>query len=409
MSYPCTMRYDVVIVGAGIGGAVLALALGSRGWRVAIVERESAPPLLARPEILWGATPQALDRYGIAAAIRDASVRLDAISIGGEQPWLTITGEDFAAAGVDAFSTNPSTTRAIVADAAVATGNVEIHRGVSVEDLSYGDGRVTGVRAKRGDAAIELEAPLVVGDDGGASVVRTRLGIPIALEVFPIDFVTARIGRWPLPPHRARVWIDRAGLRRGLPATAFIPWPGDEGILLVPLPPDRAKGLLDQPPETFWSMLERVTPLAAALREQLEFPRDFRRVARPFGHAESYVANGAALIGDAAHPMTPAGGQGANASIWDALALAEIADAALRSGDVSRERLLPYERLRRPINADSISFSRAARRVFRVGGALPLGFVLPIVAKTIDALGWPKRKLIGTFATTFVHPRERGR
>src|SRR5688572_14907312 len=143
--------------------------------------------------------------------------------------------------------------------------------------------------------------------------------------------------------------------------------------------------------------------MAAALREQLEFPRDFTRVARPFGHAESYVANGAALIGDAAHPMTPAGGQGANASIWDALALAEVADAALRAKDVSRERLLPYERLRRPFNEKSVSISRAARRAFRVAGFLPLSLVLPLAARTIGAFGWPKRKVIRTFATTFVH------
>jgi 2-polyprenyl-6-methoxyphenol hydroxylase-like FAD-dependent oxidoreductase len=374
---------------------------------VAVVERESAPPLIVRPEILWGATPHALDRYGIGDAVRDASVQVEAVHIGGEKPWLKITGDDFAAAGVNAFSTNPSTTRAIVVSAAMATGNVEIHRGVAVGDLLYdGDGRVAGVRAKQGDATLELEASLVVGDDGGSSVVRTRLGIPIGLETFPIEFVTARVPRWPLPPRRVRVWIDPKRPRRGVPAAGLIPWPENEGILLVPLPADRAEGLFSQPSETFWSALERVTPVAAALHEQLQFPRDFKRVARPFGHAQSYVAAGAALIGDAAHPMTPAGGQGANAAIWDALALADIADAALRSNDVSRQRLLEYERVRRPCNAKSVSFSRAARRVFRAGGVLlPLGFVLPTLARTIDTLGWPKRKVIGTFATAFVHPR----
>ena len=398
------MRFDVVIVGAGIGGAVVALSLGGRGWRVAIVERESAPALLARPEVLWGVTPQALDRYGLGDAVRDASVRVDAIHIGAEKPWLKITGDDFAAANVDAFSTNPSMTRALIVGAAVATGNVEVHRGVVVDDLMSEDGRVLGVRAKRGDAALDFEASLVVGDDGGNSVVRTRLGISIGLETFPIEFVTAMIKRWPLPLRSARIWIRPDALNGGLPAAGFIPWPRNEGVLLLPLPAQRAKELFEQSPETFWSALDRVTPMAAALREQLEFPRDFTRVARPFGHAASYVADGAVLIGDAAHPMTPAGGQGANASIWDALALADIADAALRSGDTSRERLLPYERLRRPRNERSISFSRTARRVFRAGRLLPVTLLLPTIARTIDILGWPKARIIGSFATAFVHP-----
>lgn len=327
----------------------------------------------------------------------DGHVRI--LRIGGEKPWLRITGDDFARAGVEAFSTNPAMTRTIVANAAVATGNVEIQRGVAVEGLLDDAGRVAGVRARRGGEVLEIEASMVVGDDGGGSVVRRNLGIAIAIAPFPIEFVTATIRRWPLQPHRARVWIEPS---LPVPAAGLIPWPANEGVLLVPLAADRAEGVFAQPAEEFWSALGRLTPMAGALREQLEFPRDFKRVARPFGHAESYVADGAALIGDAAHPMSPAGGQGANASIWDALALAGVLDAALRAKDVSRERLLPYERLRRPVNDRSVSISRLARRAFRVGGVLPLGIIAPAAAKTIDSLGWPKRTIIRSFANAFV-------
>ncbi len=360
-----------------------------------------------RPEILWGATLRALEPYGVADAIRQtASVQIEEIAFGPEKPWLRITRDDLNTAGVVAFSTNPSMTRAFIAEAAVATGNVTIHRGVTVEELLYEDGRVTGVQGKHGDATLTLEARLVVGDDGGNSVVRKHLSIPIAFDSFPVDFVTALIPRWPLPPNRVRAWIYPKGFRHGLPAAAFIPWPGNEGVLLMPLAAERAKRLFEQPPEVFWSALEQVTPIAHSLREQIEFPRDFRRVARPFGHAGSYVAHGAALIGDAAHPMTPAGGQGANASIWDALALADVADAALRTDNVSRERLLPYERVRRPVNDGSVSFSRIARRIFRFGRFFPPAILLPFIARSMNALGWPQRKILRSFATAFVHPRE---
>jgi 2-polyprenyl-6-methoxyphenol hydroxylase-like FAD-dependent oxidoreductase len=381
------MRVDVIIVGAGIGGAVLALDLGRRGWNVALVERESTPPAIARPEILWSPTTSALEHYGIAGMIREhASVKLDTIEIGGEKPWLRITSDDFAAAGVDAFSTNPAMTRAIIAGAAEATGNVDIHRGVAVEELLRENGRVTGIRGKRGDATLELEARLVVGDDGGNSIVRTQLGIPITLTPFPIDFITAMVPHWPLAENRARVWFD---LKDQLPALALIPWPEATGILLLPL---RA-GL--PTPTSFASALQRIP--------QLTIPTEFKRIARPFGHAAQYVADGAALIGDAIHPMTPAGGQGANASIWDALALADVADAALRSGDVSRERLLAYEQLRRPINDQSVAISRAARRAFRTARLLPLSLVVPSAMRTINRLGWPKRRVLRAFSSAFVH------
>jgi 2-polyprenyl-6-methoxyphenol hydroxylase-like FAD-dependent oxidoreductase len=403
------MRFDVVIVGAGIGGTVLALDLGRRGRRIALVERELEPPRIARPEILWGATPRALEPYGVADALRHAaSVPLDAIEIGAAKPWLRITRADLDAAGVEAWSTSPALTRALLADAANATGNVETYRGVAVEELLRDGGRVAGVRGRRGDATLTLEAALVVGDDGGNSVVRRHMGTELVFETFPIDFITAAIPRWPLPPRRVRVWFDRGAPHDGIPAAAFMPWPGDAGVLLVPLPTERASRLLEQPAEVFWTALGRATPMAEELSGQLAFPGDFRRVARPFGHARAYVADGAALIGDAAHPMTPAGGQGANASIWDALALADVADAALRAGDVSRERLAPYEARRRPVNERSIAFSRRARRIFRVGRHLPLGIAFPAVARTIEGLGWPKRRIIGSFARAFIHSQGPG-
>lgn len=376
------MQHDVAIVGAGIGGAVLALDLGRRGYRVALIERDAAPPRIARPEILWSPTIRALERFGIAEAIRDTcSVHVERIEIGGAKPWVSITHDDFASAGVDAYSTNPSMTRALIADAAVATGKVEVMRGAVVEELLR-----DGVRAKRGDETLEVNASVVVGDDGANSVVRKRLGIDLALTAFPIEFVTASIPRWPLAPNRARVWLGDA-------AAAFIPWPRGEGVLLLPMTTAPS-------PDVFWNTLERLTPMAGAVREQLEFPRDFTRVARPFGHVATYVANGAALIGDAAHPMTPAGGQGANASIADAIALADVLDDALRASDVSRDRLLAYERLRRPRNEQSISFSRFARRAFRIGRFLPIAAIAPIVARLL-----PKRAVIRTFATAFVSPR----
>src|SRR5436190_16674025 len=126
---------DVIIVGAGIGGAVLALALGSRGWKVKLLEREAQPPRMARPEVLWGATPAALDQYGVGDPIRtQASVRLDGVEMRrGDRRLVALTRRDFQAAKVEAFSTDPGQTRELIATAAAATGNVVFQRGVQVK------------------------------------------------------------------------------------------------------------------------------------------------------------------------------------------------------------------------------------------------------------------------------------
>jgi 2-polyprenyl-6-methoxyphenol hydroxylase-like FAD-dependent oxidoreductase len=395
------MKAGVVIVGAGIGGAVLALELGRRGHHVVMLEREAASRRIVRPEVLWHPTLSALDRFGLGQRIRtEASVQLGEIDLGG---LMTMRSADFAAVGAEAFSTDPLLTRQFIASAAEETGNVEVYRGVEV--ISFlGDAPGTrGVAGRRGNERLEFFADLLVGDDGVQSFVRKALGIPIDLRVFPIDFITASV---PWPPTIARdcckVFLNRRAFRKGIPVVALIPWPRGEGVLLVPLPPSRADSLFGATASDFWSTLAQTAPLAESFRASVEFPRDFVRVTRPFGHAATYVGDGVALIGDAAHPMTPAGGQGANASIWDALALAEVADQALKAGDVSRERLALYERRRRPINARSVRISRTALSAFRLGPAVPLSLVVPFVLGTLEFLGWPKRRILRQFSSTFV-------
>ena len=76
------------------------------------------------------------------------------------------------------------------------------------------------------------------------------------------------------------------------------------------------------------------------------------RVRTGSGQAERYGEPGVLLLGDAAHPVTPAGGQGANLSVNDAACLAQLLLEA--HPDVPAE----YERLRRPASASSRRSSR---------------------------------------------------
>ncbi len=397
---------DVVVVGAGIGGAVLALALGQRGWRVKLLEREVEPPHIVRPEILWGATPAALDRLQVGDAIRTkASVRLSGIEVGHRsRRLLTVSRHVLKSAGVEAWSTDPARTRQEIADAALATGNVSVTRGAEVRGCLLDGQRIVGVEGIRQGEAFQEFARLTVGDDGAQSIVRRSLGAQIDLKLFPLEFITAPIN-WPeaLPPDRGRVAINPAAIREGIPALGMIPWPRGRGALLIPLPHERVEPLLHSPPEEFWNQVERLTPLAGSLAAQLRFPHDFKHVRRPYGHASQYTCDAAAILGDAAHPVSPAGGQGANASIWDALALAEVAHEALSAGDVSRQRLSRYETLRRPRNMESLRITELAVSALKALPRVPgWARLVPFLLGMIDSLPWLKGRILHRFATTFV-------
>jgi monooxygenase len=397
---------DVAVVGAGIGGAVLALALGTRGWKVTLLERERVSRTIPRPEILWGATPAALDRFGIGEIIRNrASLRVDGIDVRrGRGRLLAISRRVLDSAGVAAYSTDPGMTRSAIADAAVATGKVSVIRGIEVTELMRAEGRVLGVTGRRDGERVEYRARLVVGDDGAHSVIRKAMGGTIELAVFPLDFVTAAIG-WPneLPPDRVSVRLNPAAFEGSIPAIGCMPWPGGRGVLLMPLPHERVESLFQSTAEGFWSEVARLTPLAEELRAQLQFPADFQRIRRPYGHAAAYVADGVAIIGDAAHPMSPAGGQGANASIWDALALADVAHQGLAAGDLSRQRLARYELLRRPSNSASVAITERAVVAFNLLRQVPgLSRLVPAALGIFDSLPALKATILSAVATTFV-------
>lgn len=401
-----TAGSDVVVVGAGIGGAVLALALGKRGWKVTLLEREAQPPPVVRPEILWGPTPAALDPLGVGETIRSrASLRIRGVEARqGNHRRLRISRRVMDAARTEAFSTDPGLTRAAILEAALATGGIEVRRGAEVTECIRQGERIVGVRGRRLGEPFEETAPLVVGDDGVHSVVRTAMGSPIDLKFFPLDFITAAL-MWPaaLPPDEARIWIDPEARLSEIPGLGCVPWPGGRGVMLIPLPHERVQPLFDGGAEQFWQKVAKVTPLTEQLPAQLRFPADFKHVRRPFGHAQTYVADGAAIIGDAAHPMSPAGGQGANAAIWDALALASVAHEGLRGGDVSRQRLSRYEALRRQRNAASVRISRIAAGALGIIPRVPgRSRLVPALLGIIDSLPAMKAHFLATIATTFV-------
>jgi 2-polyprenyl-6-methoxyphenol hydroxylase-like FAD-dependent oxidoreductase len=398
---------DCLIIGGGIGGAVLALALAKRGRRALILEREAAPVPMPRPEILAGATLETFESLGVGDRIRqDAALPLEGIELfeaGGHRHLFQVTADDLRQAKARPHSTDPSLTRAILLKAAADTGAVTLERGVEVTGLAREGRRVIGVEAKRAGAPVSFRAPLTVGDDGTRSRIREAMGSAITLREFPFDFLGAVIPRLSGQPDRiGQAWFDLRALRSGLAAGLFLPIPGGRTALVFGASP-AAVERFRQAPGSFQAEAAQLSPLVAGVSRVPEFPDGFGHFRRPFGHAARYVDDGVALIGDAAHPVTPAGGQGANMSVADAMRLAQVAEEALRAGDVSAARLARYEAARRSANARSIRFSARPAQTFNLLNAVPaLAPLLYALIRYADQRQATKQRLIGGVARAFV-------
>ena len=395
---------ECVIVGGGIGGAVLARALARDGHPVVVLERELQPVLAARPEVLARSTIEVFHRLGVGDRIMQEAALplrgLEAYHIGGKR-LFHLSDDTFRQAGAQPYSTDPAATRRILLEQLPPA--VQVMRGVEVTGLLQEAGRVVGVRAKRGQEPLTIRARLIVGDDGAHSRMREALGIPLPLQTFPLDFLTAAGPMVPgLPEAIGQVWIDPAGVRGGLFAAIFLPLPAARCAMVFLLRSAAYERFRAESPTVFYEAAARLSPRCATLAEHHRFPDGFARIQRPFGHAPRYASGRVALLGDAAHPVTPVGGQGANMSVADAAILAEAVHQALTQGDGLAQALAAYEANRRPANHRSLQFSVRAARVFRAFSAMP--WLAPLGAHLLARMNQMpdlKIRFVRAISTTF--------
>jgi 2-polyprenyl-6-methoxyphenol hydroxylase-like FAD-dependent oxidoreductase len=339
----------------------------SRGLGKAI-----APPTWTRPEILWPATTDTLfSLLPRATWEEDALLRLGGIDIwNGRRAIELISAATLHQIQIERWAADAVRMR----ERLLGLGTFELYRGNEVIAVLKEQNRIVGVRTRDIVTGLvrEFLAPWTIGDDGVHSLVRQACGLDINTKMFPLDFLCFTFS-WPtgLHPATGRVWlnIEESG------SCIF-------GLFAVPLP-QRGAGVVLVRPEIFetenlarhdW---ERFCAIDASLKEMVQerrFPDDFVRVRRPWGHAKRYGIEGAILMGDAAHPVSPAGGQGANMSVADARALVEIAVN-------NPSRLVEeYEFRRREANERSLRFTRGAARLLGLPACvIPISFVISIV------------------------------
>ncbi len=347
------MQADVVIAGGGIGGAVLAELLGRRGGRVVVLERATAPPSWLRPEILWPATVEVL--FSLAPRKvweQSAMLPLQGIRVhDGRGVVRLVTREIIDTARVQPWFTNPNETR----EQLLRLGSFELRRGVEVTQVLRERDRIVGVRAR--NLMTKQESDILgtwtVGDDGVHSAVREACGIEMRTRLFPVQFLAAAL-TWPehLPTGTIHLWPNWESGRSGITLFGAGSLPGGRGVGLALV--DGRQFDANSDPAESWRQFTARDPASERLVAGLDFPRGFARIRRPWGHAPRYGAPGAVIMGDAAHSVSPAGGQGANMSVADAVVLAEL---------LSRDEanlVSEYERRRRPANERSLRPTRIA-------------------------------------------------
>ena len=335
------MQSDVIILGGGLVGLTLALALDAHGLTATIVDP-------AQPE-----TVLAPGFDGRASAVASASWRmLQAIGLGDRLegrgcPIASIRVSDGLKPGALDFEPGADD------DALGMMFENRLLRQVlyaAVADANHAELLMPArpVATERGDHGVivrledgrELRAPLLIAAEGRNSPTRAAAGINVARWSYKHTAIIAAVGHE--KPH------DNVAYEIFYPDGPFaiLPMlPGDRSALVWSVARDDAPGYLKLGPRGFLAELEGKM---GGLLGKLELLAPLASYPLGFHHAGRITDRRLALVGDAAHGIHPIAGQGLNLGLRDAAALTEVLVEGARLGlDLGDAQLLKrYERWR---------------------------------------------------------------
>jgi 2-octaprenyl-3-methyl-6-methoxy-1,4-benzoquinol hydroxylase len=357
--------YDVVIVGAGMVGAALAIGLGQGGLRVALVDKADASPYRQdqAPDLRVSALSAGSERYlrrlgawPLIQAMRLTPYKRLAVWDQTNFPLhqlvpRSLTTVEFNAADLGTSHlghiVENTVTQQSLWQCAINQSNVELLTGRSV----------AGLEQSRDSAAVhlddgtELTAELVVGADGGTSRIRELAGIGVTRDQYQQQAMVISARYQGQPEDITWQGFYPTGPRAFLPLHAADPqYPGecwcslvwyDHPDTLAELKTLDLAALQARIQQAFPSRLPELTGIDA----RASFP-----IARQ--HAKQYWQQRVVLVGDAAHTINPLAGQGVNLGFQDAQSLQTQLREARRAGDDLAQPiwLNAYEQARRPAN-----------------------------------------------------------
>jgi 2-octaprenyl-6-methoxyphenol hydroxylase len=362
------VTFDVAIVGGGMVGASLAVALAPLKLRIALIEAiphngAAQPSFDERTTALSNGSRRILETIGVWPVLNELATPIAKIHVS-DQGRFGFARIDAREQGLGAMGyVVPNRALGSALWSRLSATETKVFCPAEVSLLSVND-EVVNIEIAAADAKIPIDAKLIVAADGVQSVVRSAFGVAAEVRDYGQTAVITTV----LPQR----FHDNVAYERFTPEgpLALLPLDGGRCTLVLTLTKEAAQSALA------WSDAQFLAEVQRRFGFRLgRFLKVGRRVPYPLSLTQSdrTSARRCVIIGNAAQGLHPVAGMGFNLGLRDVASLAELIAENARSGaDPGSAKLLSeYDAWRSADRGGVIAFTDGLVRTF----SNPLGVV----------------------------------
>ncbi|MGK3207086.1 FAD-dependent monooxygenase [Amycolatopsis sp. MEPSY49] len=369
-------RTDVLIAGAGPAGLATAIVLAEAGVDFLLLDCQAEGANTSRACVVHARTLEVLAELGVTGRLKDLGVVVPTFTVrDGATVLAKVPFGGLPTAYPYTLMVPQDRTEAVLL-ARLREAGADVHRPYEVTSIAGDD---TGVTVETTGGTVR--AKYVVGADGMHSTVREQAGIGFTGATYAESFVLADVRmNWPLDREEVSLHLSPEGV------TVVAPLPGGDDHY-------RVVATVAEAPEhpgvaEIQSIVDTRGPEGARSRvTEVVWSSRFRVHHRVADH---YRAGRVLLAGDAAHVHSPAGGQGMNTGIQDAVALGRLL-VRVAAGEPDAV-LDTYEATRRPVATEVVAFTDRMTRMATLRPR-PARLLRNTVLKTVFSLPPMRAKL----------------